>query len=53
MLCGKQHKVRVWLDDLLRLGNEQLSVVIQQAIQCLENFGRSKVQLIQHDPITL
>ena len=50
ILCGKQLKRGVWRDHLLRLGDEQLAIVIKQSVEGLENFRRGQVELIEDDP---
>ena len=51
VLRRKQHKLRMRADDLARLGQQQLAVVVEQAVQRLEHVGRRKVQLVQHEPV--
>lgn len=50
ILRGKQLKRGVWRDHLLCLGDEQLAIVIKQSVECLENFRRGQIELIENDP---
>ena len=51
VLCGKQHERRVRAHHLARLGDHQLPVVVEQAVERLEHVARRQVQLVQHDPV--
>jgi hypothetical protein len=41
------------LDDFLRVGNHQLSVVVQKSIEHLEYFRRCKIELVKYDPVAI
>ena len=51
VLGGKEHEVRVRLDRLLRLGDQQLAVVVKEAIEHFEHLRGGQVELIQHQPV--
>ena len=53
VLGGEEHEVRVGLDHLLRLRNEKLVIVVQQAIERLQHLRRRQVELVQHHPVAL
>lgn len=53
VLRGEQAEVLMRLNGLLGLNNVQLAVVIEQAIESLEHFGRSQVELVKNDPVTV
>jgi hypothetical protein len=40
-------------DDCLGLYDMDFSVVIQKTIECLKDFRRSKIELIQNNPVSL
>ena len=41
------------LDDFLRVGNHQLSVVIEKTIEHLEYLRRCKIELVKYDPVAI
>ena len=43
--------MRMWSDDLSRLGQEKLAVVVKKPIERLQNLRRREVELIEHDPV--
>ena len=50
VLRGEQPEGRVRRHRLLRLGQEQLAVVVQQPVQRLQHLTGSEVQLVQQQP---
>jgi hypothetical protein len=46
ILCGEQDEVRVGTNDLLSLGDDQLSIVVEQPVQGFKHVGRSKIEFI-------
>jgi hypothetical protein len=51
VLRCKQHEVRVGPDDLARLGDDELAVVVEQPVERLEDVGRREVELVEDDPV--
>lgn len=51
ILGSKQHESWVGLDDFLRLGHEELSVVIKESVESFQDISGGEVQLIQDDPV--
>ena len=52
VLGGEEHEVRVGTNDFLGFGDDQLSVVVEESIESLENVGGSQVQLVENDPVS-
>jgi hypothetical protein len=52
VLRREEHEVGVRTDDLLRLGDDELSVVVEQSVQSLEDVGRGEVELVENDPVS-
>ena len=53
VLRGEQHEVGVRPHHRVRLGDEQLAVVVQQPVQRLQHLRGRQVQLIQNHPVAL
>ncbi|BFZ54412.1 hypothetical protein PYCC9005_001448 [Savitreella phatthalungensis] len=44
--------MRMGSNDLLRVWDEELAIVVEQAIESLENIRRREVELVQDEPST-
>ena len=53
VLRGEEHEVGVWAHHGVGLWDEQLAVVVQQAVQRLQHLGGRQVQLVQNHPVAL
>lgn len=53
ILGAEKHEVWVWLDGLLELRDKELPIIIQQAVQSLQNICRRQVELIKDDPVAV
>ena len=51
VLRREEHEVRVRLDRLLELGDEELAIIVEEAVQSLEDVGGGQVELVEDDPV--
>ena len=51
VLRGEEHEVRMRGDRLLKLGDEELAVIVEKTVQRLENVRGGEVELVQDDPV--
>ena len=50
LLGGEDAEVRVRLDELLRVWDEELAVIVEKTVEGLKHLSRGKVQLVKHNP---
>lgn len=52
ILGGEQRKLRMRLDRLLRLGNKQLAIVVENSVEGFEHLGGRQVEFVEYEPIS-
>ena len=43
----------MWADNFLCLWYDELAVIVQKSIECLQDFSGSQIELVKNNPIAI